>query len=184
MPFTKTDKEIMNIILRYQDIYDLIVKETLKYKFNITLDNVMLNDLYIDAEDIDSQKTIVVKSIPYGKLDGNIFSWSHGELIRNHVSNNMYIFSYSNNLPQRVINTFKKFIKSQVIVFDDKYKNVIPLFLSLISNSLECNLIQFHPADNSQHNDMTVYNMISVPVYLPEVVMNEINNIFIDLRNF
>jgi hypothetical protein len=184
--FTPFDKIVMNIILSFINEFQILQQLSLKYRFHVTRNNIFMqneSDKYINVTNIDLNQIFEVESFPYGKLVDTTFTW-HTEWIRNGVKNRIDEICDSYCLSDEVRNTFSKFISSKYITFDDNYKDVIPIFLALISESSKYNLITFYPEDNSPNYNWKVYHIIHVPLSVLENVTTKINTIFDQLHNY
>ena len=178
--FTSFDKEVMKMILLFSEEYELLRRLSLKYEFFVTRENIYMqneSDKYIKVKNFDLNQIFEVVSIPYGKLVDNKFTW-HVDWVRSGVKYRIDEICELYHLSDEVRNTFYKFISLNSITFDNEYKDIIPIFLSLISESSKYNLITFEPEDNSPNYNWRVYHIIHVPLSVPENVSTKKNMIF------
>jgi hypothetical protein len=183
--FTPFDKRVIDIIVSFKPEYELLRQLSLKYEFYITSNNILMqneSDKYIKVKNINLDQIFEVESFPYGKLVDNTFTW-HVDWIRNGVKNRIDEVCDVYNISDEVRNTLYKFISSNYIIFDDNYRDVIPIFLSLISESSQYNLIMFEPEDDSANRNWNVYHIIHVPLSVPENVSMKINTILNELKH-
>ena len=181
MEFTETDKNVMNIILKYKNGYDTIQQKSLQYKFNITSENIGFQNMYISVENVDTHEINGVKSIPYFIIVDNTLRWVN-DSIRNSIKDDINQIANLYHFSEIVKNTLLKFTISRSIVFDNEYKYIIPIFIALIANSDICNIIRFEPVIDDNH--MTAYHMMYVPIRLPAEILTTIDDIFKELKNF
>ena len=183
--FTPFDERVMDIIVSFTPEYELLQQLSLKYEFYITSNNITMqneSDKYIKVKNINLDQIFEVESFPYGKLVDNTFTW-HVDWIRNGVKYRIDEVCDVYNISDEVRNTLYKFISSNYITFDEKYKDVIPIFLSLISEQSKYNLITFELEDNVPDHNINVYHIIHVPLSVPENVSLKINIILNELKN-
>ena len=183
--FTSFDEQVMDCILSFKDEYKILRDLSLKYKFFVTRENISIqneSDKFIKVKNLDLDQTFEVESFPYGKLVDNTFTW-HVDWIRNGVKYRIDDVCDLYNFSDEVRNILYKLISSNSITFDEKYRDVIPIFLSLISESSQYNLITFEPEDNAPTNNWNVYHIIHVPLSVPENVSTKINTIINELKN-
>ena len=183
--FTSFDEQVIHKILSFKDEYKMLRELSLKYDFLITRENISMQNTYIKVKNLDLNQVFEVHSFPYGKLVDNTFTW-HADMIRNGVKYRIDEVCDLYCLSDEVRNTFYKFIDSKYITFDHNYREVIPIFLSLISESSKYNLITFEPENNSPNSpnyNWNVYHIIHVPLTVPEKVSLKINSIFNQLHN-
>ena len=182
--FTQSDKNVMDFILSFRDEYEILRRLSLKYQFFVTRENIFMqneSDKYIKVKNVDLDQTFEVESFPYGKLVNNTFTWQFDWII-NGVKYRIDDVCDLYNFSDEVRNTLYKLISSNTITFDSNYKDIIPIFLSLISESSKYNLITFESEDNS--SNWNAYHIIHVPFTVPENVTTKINSIFNQLHNY
>ena len=176
--FTQFDKEVMDNILSFRDEYERLQQLSLKYKFYIQ----NLSDKFIKVKNLDLDQIFEVESFPYGKLVDNTFTW-HVDWIRYGVKYRIVEICNLYQLSDEVRNTLYKLINYNSIIFDDNYRDVIPIFLSLISESSQYNLITFESEDNVLGCKWNAYHIIHVPLPVPEIILTKINTILNELKN-
>ena len=176
--FTQFDKEVMDNILSFRDEYERLQQLSLKYKFYIQ----NLSDKFIKVKNLDLDQIFEVESFPYGKLVDNTFTW-HVDWIRYGVKYRIDEICNLYQLSDEVRNTLYKLINYNSIIFDDNYRDVIPIFLSLISESSQYNLITFESEDNVLGCKWNAYHIIHVPLPVPEIILTKINTILNELKN-
>jgi hypothetical protein len=184
--FTSFDEQVIHSILSFKDESKMIEELSLKYEFLVTSENISMQNPFIKVKNLDLNQVFEVQSFPYGKLVDNTFTW-HANSIRNGVKYRIDEICDLYCLSDEVRNTFYKFINSKYITFNHNCREVIPIFLSLISESSKYNLITFEPENNSPnsaHYNWTVYHIIHVPLTVPENVTLKINSIFDQLHSF
>ena len=140
------------------------------------------SDKYINVKNLDINQTFEVESFPYSKLVDNKFTW-HVDWVRNGVKYRIDEICELYHISNEVRNTFYKFISLNSITFDNNYRDVIPIFLSLISEPSKYNLITFEPENNAPTHNWNVYHIIHVPLSVPENVSTKMNMIFNELKN-
>ena len=183
--FTDFDYKILDIILSFINEFELIRRLSLKYEFFVTRENISMeeeSDKYIQVKNLEVDQTFEIESIPYGKLVNNKFTW-HVDWVRVGVKYRIDEICNLHNLSNEVRNTFYKFISSNSINFENNYSNVIPIFLTLISEPSKYNLIIFEPENNIPNHNWNVYHIMHVPLTVPEIVSTKINTIFNELKN-
>ena len=183
--FTQFDKEVMDIILSFRYEYERLQQLSLKYEFYITINNISMqnpSDKFIKVKNLDLDQIFEVESFPYGKLVDNTFTW-HVDWIRYGVKYRIDEICNLYQLSDEVRNTLYKLINYNSIRFDDNYRDVISIFLSLISESSQYNLITFESEDNVLGCKWNAYHIIHVPLPVPEIVLTKINTILNELKN-
>ena len=129
MIFTETDKKVMDIILKFKPIYEIIYKKTLKYKFNISIENIQLKDMNIQTENLETKQIEKHMGMIIGLLKDNTFTWAHPNLNRDHFKKNIEQMTKTYNLPKDVVNLLNKLCSADIIEFDEKYNEIMSKFL-------------------------------------------------------
>jgi len=181
MIFTETDKKVMDIILKFKPIYEIIYKKTLKYKFNISAENIQLKDMNIQTENLETKQIEKHMGMIIGLLKDNTFKWVHSDLNRDHFKKNIEQMIKTYSLPKDVVNLLNKLCSADIIEFDEKYNEIILLVYSLIYDSSKRNMIRF---DDTKDKNFFSYFLIQVPVSLPKEINMYIDDIITELENF
>ena len=181
MSFTEEDNKVMDIIIRYKPIYDKLIEQSLMYKFD--MNNEIHNTLKVDVENLDTKKKSTETVLPVGYLKNNTFLWAYGgqsdiiETIKKHINKIMNKL----NLSQKVLDTVSKFFNNKSFELNHKYRQIIPVLLSLLYDNDIVNFIRFG-VDQTTEN--FAYFGITVPLKLENNYKIEKEYIISLLRNF
>ena len=120
---TDNEKMFYSIILQNKDVFENVIKESLKYKINLTKEFIDFKTNEIEI--IKSNKKSIVNGYPLGLYDKSKqkFIWfPHiNNLIYNNAVKNSFIEEKLKNNKNIITNLFE----SEVFI-EQKYENVIP----------------------------------------------------------
>ena len=181
MSYYKKDNKIMDIIINYKPIYDKLIEQSLMYKFD--MNNEILNTLKVDVENLDTKKKSTETVLPVGYIKNNTFLWAYGgesiiiATIKTHINKIMNKL----NLSQKVLDTVSKFFNNKSFELNHKYRQIIPVLLSLLYDNERVNFIRFGVDEITED---FAYFGITVPLKLENNYKIEKEYIISLLRNF
>jgi hypothetical protein len=181
MNFTEEDYKIMDIIIRYKPIYDKLIEQSFMYKFD--MNEEIYDTLKVEVENLDTKKKSTETIIPVGYLKDNTFFWAYGgrsDIIVT-IKNNINKIMNKHNLSQKVLETVSKFFNNKSFELTHKYRQIIPVLLSLLYDNDIVNFIRFGVDEITEN---FAYFGITVPLKLENNYKIEKEVIISLLKNF
>ena len=161
--FTKYDYSVFDIIYQYKSTYELIMNTSLEYKINVTDKNASNAITDVTYEKItNSKKKIKTSMCLFGKLNKNTFMWS--DTMRQTLLDNTFNNYTKDFKSKKLINSLKKLFLHPQITFPEKYRQIIPYFISFIFDPRSANIIRFTGDDYTK--DYT-YIFIKMSIDIP-----------------
>jgi hypothetical protein len=156
MNFTIEDYKLMDSILLFKPVYENIMNKSLMYEFNVN--EKSYNNLSVEVQNLETKEIFSATYLPIGFLKNNTFTWS----INSDQRNSLFL-KINKDLTKNSLNTINKFFINNSIEFTDKYRQIIPLLLSIFCDDDKANIIRFGIDEITED---FLYACIMVPILL------------------
>lgn len=174
--FGQEDVPVFEVLKSYKNIYDMIIHKSLEYDIKVSPSNITTGNTNVDYY----QKTPYYSG-PYrasmhiiGYLNGNTFTW-------NKFTKKDHYYTYLSTLAPLIKNnnsllTLEKLFSYDQITFSERYKNIIPYFLSYMYDPKKANIIRFVDV-NGYYTYIFITISLNIPYWyqITDYIIDEMN---------
>jgi len=164
--FTKSDFAVFDIIYQYKSTYELIMNKSLEYKINLKPENSgTTNITKITYEKISNNtKKYKAEMCVFGQLIKNTFTWN--PYLRLTLLNNKFDTFTKEFQNKKTIQSLRKLLLHNVITFPEKYKDVIPYFISFNFDPKITNVIRFVNPTSTIYTYIFIHMPLDIPYWV------------------
>lgn len=171
--FNNEDKKILDFLSTFKNVYNAINRDSLKYNFNLSVDNIKNNMTDIEYTNLDTNTKSKTQMIPLAIIKDNTFTWFSND-IKDLYYDVFKKFAKMLSLSKSVVKTIDKFFANKDITFEPKYIYVVIYLITLLYKPSNMNIIRFYTDDkNSKYSNVSMFMHIKVPVEIPDILIKE-----------